>query len=59
MPEYKYVSLPTVGKEVRSDDVDEFATAELNRVYVADGWEVVNATRPMNIGKIGFLLRRG
>ena len=59
MPEYKYVSLPTVGKQVRSEQVDEFATAELNEVYVAEGWEVVNATRPVNVGRIGFLLKRG
>lgn len=58
MPEYKYVSLPTAGKEVRSEDVDAYASAELNRVYVAEGWEVVNVTRPVAIGRIGFLLRR-
>lgn len=58
MTEYKYVSLPTLGKEVRSDDVNAFASKELNEEYVAKGWEVVNATRPAAIGPIGFLLRR-
>lgn len=52
------MSLPTVGKEVRSERVEEFASAELNREWVANGWEVVNATRPGHIGPIGFLLRR-
>jgi|GEM_PF-6137244 len=58
MAEFKYVSLPTAGKEVRSDQVDAFASAELNAEYVSAGWNVVNATRPVNIGRIGFLLRR-
>jgi len=58
MPEYKYVSLPTDGKQVRSNEVDAYASAELNRVYVSEGWAVVNATRPASIGPIGFLLRR-
>jgi hypothetical protein len=58
MPEYKYVSLPTSRKEIQSSKVDEHATAELNSAYVSQGWVVVNATRPMGIGQIGFLLRR-
>jgi hypothetical protein len=58
MAEYKYVSLPTDGKETRSEKVDMYASDELNRVWVAAGWEVVSVTRPMNIGPIGFLLRR-
>jgi hypothetical protein len=58
MTEYKYVSLPSTGKEIRSERVDEFASSELNSVWVSDGWEVVNATRPAPIGPIGFLLRR-
>lgn len=58
MAEYKYVSLPTAGREVRSEQVADFATAELNRVYVSEGWEVVSVTRPAPIGQIGFLLRR-
>lgn len=58
MAEYKYVSLPTARKEIQSTRVEEHASAELNSVYVAEGWEVVNATRPMGIGQIGFLLRR-
>lgn len=59
MTEYKYVSLPTATKEINSSKVDEHASAELNREYVTNGWEVVNATRPMGIGQIGFLLKRG
>lgn len=58
MAEYKYVSLPTEGKEVRSGQVDEYATAELNREWVANGWDVISTTRPNPIGPIGFLLRR-
>jgi hypothetical protein len=58
MAEYKYVSLPTSGKETRSADVDRYASEELNRVYVTEGWDVVNAVRPRNIGPIGFLLKR-
>jgi len=58
MAEYKYVSLPTVGKEVRSERVDEYASAELNEKWVSAGWEVVNVTRPAAVGPIGFLLRR-
>ncbi|GAA0434037.1 hypothetical protein [Leifsonia naganoensis] len=58
MVEYKYVSLPTARKEINSSKVDEHASAELNAEYVAQGWDVVNATRPMGIGQIGFLLRR-
>ena len=58
MPEYKYVSLPTARKQIQSTIVEEHASAELNAVYVSQGWEVVNATRPMGIGQIGFLLRR-
>lgn len=59
MAEYKYVSLPSAGKEVRSERVDEFASAELNREWVSRGWEVVNVTRPASIGPIGFLLKLG
>ena len=55
--EYKYVSLPTNGKQIRSEHVDEYASLELNS-YVADGWTVVNVTRPNVIGPIGFLLQR-
>jgi hypothetical protein len=58
VPEYKYVSLPSSGKEVRSGDVDRYASEELNRVYVPDGWVVENVTRPAAIGPIGFLLKR-
>jgi hypothetical protein len=58
MAEYKYVSLPTPGKEVRSDHIDVYASAELNRDWVSKGWEVVNVTRPSLLGKIGFLLKR-
>jgi len=58
MAEYKYVSLPTNGKQTRSEDVDAYASAELNEKYASQGWEVVNAVRPMNIGPIGFLLKR-
>jgi hypothetical protein len=58
MAEYKYVSLPTPGKEVRSEDVEVYASAELNRDWVSKGWEVVNVTRSAPIGKIGFLLKR-
>lgn len=58
MSEYKYVSLPTDSKQTRSENVDAYASEELNTVYVAAGWEVVNATRPVNIGRIGFLLKR-
>jgi hypothetical protein len=56
MPEYKYVSLPTDGKQIRSADVDAYATVELNETYIAAGWEVANVTRPAAIGPIGFLL---
>jgi hypothetical protein len=59
MTEYKYVSLPTTGREVRSEDVARYASEELNRLCAAEGWEVVNATRPASIGPIGFLLRKG
>ena len=58
MPEYKYVSLPTVGKQVRSERVDEYASIELNALCASEGWTVVNVVRPMNIGPIGFLLVR-
>lgn len=58
MTEYKYISLPSVGKEVRSEAVNDYATAELNTKWVSQGWEVVNATRPSSIGPISFLLRR-
>lgn len=57
--EYKYVSLPTSGKEGRSEDVDAYASDELNRVWVSQGWTVANVTRPQVIGRIGFLLQRG
>lgn len=56
--EYKYVSLPSVGKQIRSDDVDRYATEELTNVYVNEGWEPIAVTRPAGIGPIGFLLRR-
>lgn len=56
--EYKYVSLPSSGKETRSNDVDAYASKELNDKYAAKGWEVVNVTRPAVIGPIGFLLKR-
>ena len=58
MAEYKYVSLPTNGKEIRSANVDEYASRELNDVWAAQGWEAVSVTRPSPIGPIGFLLRR-
>jgi len=58
MAEYKYVSLPTDGKQTRSEDVDAYASAELNEQWVANGWVPVNVTRPVNIGRIGFLLKR-
>lgn len=58
MAEYKYVSLPTVGKQIRSGDVAEHANAELNEQWVSTGWEPVSVTRPDPIGPIGFLLRR-
>lgn len=58
MAEYKYVSLPTEGREIRSGDVNRYATEELNRLVAAEGWEVVNTVRPSLIGPIGFLLRR-
>jgi hypothetical protein len=58
MAEFKYVSLPTVSKQVRSDDVEEYASAELNEKWVAEGWEPVSVSRPQAIGPIGFLLRR-
>lgn len=57
MAEYKYVSLPTGGKRIRSAHVAEYATEELAE-WVSQGWEVVNATRPTPTGPIGFLLRR-
>ena len=56
MAEYKYVSLPTDGKQTRSEDVDAYASAELNDKWVAAGWVPVNVSRPVNIGRIGFLL---
>ncbi|MFT4211786.1 MAG: hypothetical protein QM626_07910 [Microbacterium sp.] len=59
MTEYKYVSLPSSGRQMRSNDTEEHASIELNTVYVAQGWDVVNATRPALQGQIGFLLRRG
>lgn len=59
MTEYKYVSLPSSGRQMRSSEMEEHASNELNEVYVAQGWEVVNATRPALQGQIGFLLRRG
>lgn len=58
MAEYKYVSLPSDGKQIRSAEVDAYASAELNTEWVSNGWEVVNVTRPSVIGPIGFLLRR-
>lgn len=58
MAEYKYVSLPTEGKQIRSEDVDAFASAELNEKYASQGWEVVTVSRPASIGPIGFLLKR-
>lgn len=58
MAEYKFVSLPTAGKEVRSERVDEFASAELNEKWVSEGWEPISVSRPSAIGPIGFLLRR-
>ena len=59
MPEYKFVTLPTEGKQVRSSGVDAYASAELNEVYVSQGWEVVDVTRTTTVGPIGFLLKRG
>lgn len=58
MAEYKYVSLPTNGKEVRSENAEEHASRELNDVWVSAGWEPISVTRPSPIGQIGFLLRR-
>ena len=58
MAEYKYVSLPTGGARIRSAMVDEYASEELNEVWVAAGWKPISVTRPAPIGPIGFLLRR-
>ena len=58
MAEYKYVTLPTEGKQIRSSAVDEYASTELNEKYASQGWEVVNVSRPSGIGPIGFLLRK-
>jgi hypothetical protein len=58
MAEYRYVSLPTAGKQVRSEHVADYASAELNEICADGGWEVVSATRPAPIGPIGFLLKR-
>lgn len=56
MAEYKYVSLPSDGKQIRSGDVDAYASAELNATYVSQGWVPVTVSRPAAIGPIGFLL---
>ena len=56
--EYRYVSLPTNGKEIRSDNAEEHASRELNEKWVSEGWEPMSAFRPSPIGQIGFLLRR-
>jgi hypothetical protein len=56
MPEYKYVSLPTDGKQIRSADVDAYATAELNDTYIAAGCPPPPAPPPAPLGPIGFLL---
>ena len=58
MAEYKYVSLPTAGHEIRSEQVDAYASEELNRDWIPQGWEPVRVTRPASVGPIGFLLRR-
>jgi len=58
MAEYRYVSLPSDGKEIRSEQVDAYASAELNLEWISQGWEVANVTRPAAIGAIGFLLKR-
>lgn len=56
--EYQFVRLPTNGKETRSEQVEQFASAELNREWIAHGWEAISATQPTGIGRVGFLLRR-
>ena len=58
MAEYKYVTLPPVDTKKRGVSTEDQASEELNRLYVSQGWTVVNATRPSPIGPIGFLLVR-
>jgi hypothetical protein len=45
MAEFKYVTLPTDGKQIRSGQVDEYASVELNEKYVSQGWEPVAVSR--------------
>lgn len=58
MAEFKFVQLPTDGKQVRSNDVEQYASAELADKWVAEGWEPISVTRSAPIGPVGFLLRR-
>ncbi len=59
MAEFRYVRLPTDGKQARSEQVDDYANAELATRWVAAGWEPIAIDRSASIGKIGFLLRKG
>jgi hypothetical protein len=58
MAEYRWVSLPTVGKEIRSERRDDYINAELERDWTSQGWEPVAVQAPSHIGPVGFLLKR-
>lgn len=58
MAEYIYVTLPSERRPMRTATNEADASAELNEVWVPQGWEPVAVARPSSIGPIGFLLKR-
>jgi hypothetical protein len=56
--EFWYITLPTqAGQRIKGESVEDHANRELGEL-VERGWEPVSVTRPVNIGAIGFLLRK-
>jgi len=56
MFDYWYLSMPT-GMRERKESLEDAVNRELNEL-VLRGWEPLSVTRPTNIDKVGFLLRR-
>lgn len=56
--EYWYIELPPMGSVKRKGEtIEDHANRDLAEL-VGRGWEPTSVTRPSNIGRIGFLLRK-
>jgi len=56
MFDFWYLSLPSGARE-RKESFDDAVNRELEEL-VLRGWEPLSVTRPTNLDKVGFLLRR-